>query len=236
VKEGAPLFELDASQLKLALLKKRLQKDVVQLQMDFMRLDAKERGRVEGKTSELYHLEYEIGRINKDLKTAQGGARAPFDGVVTTLDYRMQTGFRPGEGMVVGELQSPDHCLVKALVPEQDLGKVRVAQDVEIWLPVQGGLTIRSKINSIKSYGEMDLTDSPLSSRFGGQLATEVKGERRKDAPLTAQYECSVVFTNPRRLVPLGMVGKFVVSSPPQSILSGFVDDVVRTFGREIMF
>lgn len=236
VAAGTPLFELDASQLKLALLKKLLQRDILLRQMGFMRLDPKERGRVEGKTSELYHLEYEIGRIRKDLKVAEGGVTAPFEGVVTSLDYRMQDGFRPGEGMIVGELQSTDHCLIKALVPEQDLGKVRPGQEVEIWLPIQGGLTIRSKIHAVKSFGEMDLTDSPLSSRFGGQLATEVRGERRRDAPLVAQYECSVVFTNPRKLVPLGMVGKFVVSSPPRSILSGFVDDLVRTFSREIMF
>jgi putative peptide zinc metalloprotease protein len=236
VTAGTPLFELDSSQLKLALLKKRLQRDIVMRQMETMRLDPKERGRVAGKTSELYHIDYELARIEKDLDTAKGGVKAPFDGVITSLDHRMQYGFRPGEGMIVGELQSPDHCLVKALVPEQDLGKVSPGQEVEIWLPIRGGLTIHSKINSIKSFGEADLTDSPLSSRFGGQLATEVRGERRKDAPLIAQYECSVVFTNPRRVVPLGMVGQLVVSSPPRSILSVFVDDVVRTFGKEIMF
>jgi putative peptide zinc metalloprotease protein len=236
VPKGYVLFELDASRLRLALIKKQCQRDVLEMQVELLRLDPKERGKAEGKLAELYHMDYELGRIKEDLRIAQGGIVAPFDGAITTLDYRMQPGFQPGEGAVVGELQSVEHCVIHALVPEQDRHKVEVGQEVEIWLPVGGGLTMNKRVDAIRPYGKMDLRDSPFSSRLGGELATEVKAESRRDVPLVAQYKCSVFFVNAGHQVPLGMTGRVVVSSPPKSIASRFLDRIVRTFSREMMF
>jgi putative peptide zinc metalloprotease protein len=233
VRKGAVLFELDASLLQLALLKAESQREIVQGQVDMLRLDAKQRGKASGKETELYHAQEEVKRVKEELRRAHEGVVAPFDGVITSLDYRMQPGYKPGEGAVVGELQSSINGVIRALVPEKDRHKVAVEQQVVIWFPVRRGTVYERRIDSVKSYSEQDLTDSPFSSRFGGQLATEFKGENLKDSPLEAQYTCSVDFPNQADKLPLGMTGLFVVPSPPQTMFSRFVDSIYRTFNRE---
>jgi putative peptide zinc metalloprotease protein len=104
---------------------------------------------------------------------------------------------------------------------------------VEIWFPVGTGLILKRKIDSVKSYSERDLRDSPFSSRFGGELATEVKGEAQKDAPLEAQYHCSVYLDNAEEGIPLGMTGRLGVFASPKSLIARLFNNLVRTFNRE---
>lgn len=145
----------------------------------------------------------------------------------------MQPGFQPGEGAVVGELQSTANCVIHALVPQKDRHKVLVGQEVKIWLPVSRVMILKRKIDTIATYSERDLRDSPFSSRFGGELATEIKGENTKDAPLDAQYKCSVPFHNAENRIRLGMTSVLVVPSTPQSVFSMIIDALFRTFNWE---
>lgn len=233
VQTGETMFTLDATDLELSLTKKQIEFDILKKERELLRLDPKEIGRAPAKEIELFHVQDEIARIKEDLTIAQGGIIAPFDGVVTGLDYRMQTGFKPGEGTVVGEVQSPTHRVVRALVPEQDREKVHLGQEVEIWLPVGTGMTLFRKIASIRSYHEKNLENSPFSSRLGGELATEVRDDTRQDVPLEAQYVCTMELEETDRFARLGMTGRMVVPSPPRSVFSRFLDGLFRTFNRE---
>jgi len=219
--------------LALSLLKKQMERDIAQKQVELFLLDPKERGKAAGKQIEVYKIEDEIRHIEGDLKIARQGIVAPFDGIVTSLDPKLQPGFEPGEGVIVGELQSLDECTVYALIPEKDRDKVSVGQGVSIWLPIQRGLILERRIDDIKPYNEKDLHDSPFSSRLGGDVATEVKGDQHRDAPLEAQYRCSVNFSNRGPAIPLGITGKFVVPSAPQSVFSRLLDRLFSTFNRE---
>jgi len=133
----------------------------------------------------------------------------------------------------VGELQSSRDLVIHALVPAEDLHRVNEGQDVEIWLPVGTGKLIKHKISSIKSYSETDLRDSPFSSRLGGELATEVKGEKQEDVPLEPQYDCSVCVVNRDGSIPLGMTGRIAVLSPRRSVAARFLERAFQTFHRE---
>jgi putative peptide zinc metalloprotease protein len=233
VQSGETLFTLDATNLKLALSKKEIQRDIIRKELALLQLDPKHMGEAPGREIELLQVEDEISEIKSDLLVAQGGITAPFEGVVTGLDYRLQTGFRPGQGTVVGEVQSVEDCVVRALIPEKDRWRVQLGQKVEIWLPMGTGLTVFDRIDAIRSYHERDLKDSPFSSRFGGELATEVRDDKQRDVPLEAQYECAVKLSNPDLQVPLGMTGRLVIPSPSQSLFSKFLDELFRTFNRE---
>ncbi|MFH1116885.1 MAG: efflux RND transporter periplasmic adaptor subunit [Pseudomonadota bacterium] len=233
VRQGDALFTLDTSNLELSLTEKRLQLGIVMKEINQMRLDPKQMGGVPAKEIERFQIEDEIARIQDDLNTARFGITSPFDGIVTTLDFRMQKGFRPGKGTVVGEVQSPEDCFVRALIPEHDRHRVHVGQEIEIWLPAGTGMIVTDRIHEIKTYSERDLKDSPFSSRLGGELATEALGDRLRDVPLEAQYVCSVKFRNAEGAVPLGMTGRLAVPSRPQSMFSRFLDGLFRTFNRE---
>jgi putative peptide zinc metalloprotease protein len=235
VKKGTVLFELDTHFLDLSLVKAELERDVLRKQLDLLLLDAKEKGKAPGKQVEILKAEDQIRRIRYELSIARGGITAPFDGVVTVLDYRQQPGFQPGEGAVVGELASPYHCMIHALIPEKDRHTVSIGLNVDIWLPVGDGLFLSKKIESIKGYSERDLRDSPFSSRLGGELATETKDTQQKDVPLEAQYKCSVSLPNPDLTMHLGLTGKFAVPSPPRSIILRFLDRVIHAFNRETL-
>jgi len=112
VSQGSVLYELHTPVLQLDLLKKEVQRDVLRSQIETMLLDSKQRAQVGAKRIELYHAEREVRRVEKELLLAREGTAAPFDGVVTRLDPLMQPGFQPGEGAVVGELQSTANCVI----------------------------------------------------------------------------------------------------------------------------
>jgi len=235
VRKGAVLFELDTTPLEVSLIKAELHRSVLQKELEIIRVDPKEKGKAPGKQVEIYKAEDDVNRIKQDLNIARSGITAPFDGVITTLDYKLQPGFQPGEGVVVGELASPDNWLIHALIPEGDRHKVKVGERVEIWLPVGTGLVLVNKIGAIKAYSEKDLRESSFSSRLGGELATEVRGEQQKDAPLEAQYRATVSLTDQDLHLPLGLTGRLSVPSPPQSLLFRIFDELIRTFMRETL-
>jgi len=233
VNEGDILFQLDTTGLALKLRQQVIRRAIIRKEIQLLLLDEKSIGEAGGKEIELQQVEDEIELLKDQFELAQSSITAPFDGVVTNLDYRLQEGFQPGEGVVVGETQSPEDCIVHALIPAADVHKVVRGQQVEILFPVGSGRILRKRIDSIRSYGERDLRNSPFSSRFGGELATEVRGEKQKDAPLEAQYDCSIHIDNRRDPIRLGMTGRMAVSSAPGSVVTRLFDSVFRIFNRE---
>ncbi|MBI5572668.1 MAG: HlyD family efflux transporter periplasmic adaptor subunit [Desulfomonile tiedjei] len=233
VNKGDLLFQLDTSAIMLKLRQKQWEQKAIAKEILMLLLDQKLRSKAEGKEVELRHVEDEILMLEERLRMAESSIIAPFDGVVTKIDPRVQEGFQPGEGMVVGEMQSATDIVVHALVPSSDIVQVRENQAVVIWLPVGTGKILNRKVDSVKSYSEKDLRNSPFSSRVGGELATEMRGENREDAPLEPQYDCSVRLTDVDRSIPLGMTGRMAVLSPPRSLAARVVDGVIRTFNRE---
>ncbi len=233
VPQGAILFELDPRQLKLELVKQEVKLEVAKKELELIMLDPKLLGKAEGKITEIHKINNEVKKIRADLRIASEGIIAPFDGAVTALDYKLARGFDPGEGVIVGELQSIRHVVAQALIPEQDRHKVRVGQDVQLWFPIGGGFIKHGKIDSISPYSERDLRNSPFSSRLGGELATEPRGDTRQDAPLVAQYQCLVPLDGSEIIPPLGMTGDFIIKAPPRSIFQRFVDKASQTFTRE---
>ena len=184
------------------------------------------------KMVELEQVQEEMKLLEKDFYLAQGGIVAPFSGVVTKLDHRVQDGFQPGKGAVVGDFKSTSDCVIRILIPESDRDKVFDGQTVHVWFPVKSGGIFTDTIKEIRPYSEKDLRNSPFSSRFGGEIATETKSEVNKDAPLDAQYVCQVPFNNRDRL-PLGLTGRCAVESSRRSLLSRFVSGAAKTFQRE---
>jgi putative peptide zinc metalloprotease protein len=233
VAERDVLFELDTSELELAMMKKTTEQAVLRRELEVMLLDLKEMGKAPGKQLELDRVAKEIEQIREELDTARGGIVAPFGGVITSLDYKMQPGYRPGEGTVVGELQAPGDLVVHALIPEQDRERVRPGETAEVLLPIGAGKIFVEKVQSLKPYNEKDLRNSPFSSRLGGELATEVRGEQRRDVPLQAQYKCTLPLSDAGWWIPLGMTGRLAVASRPQTIFSWFLDAVFRVFNTE---
>lgn len=233
VKKGDVLLELNPSFLRLALYKKVMQKNISVKQVEVTLVDLKERSKAVTKQIEVYQADDEIERLQAELAIGREGVIAPFDGVITSLDYRVQPGYLPGEGAVVGQLESPVHTVIYALVPEKDRHLIQVGMKVEIWTPVNNGTKFHSRIDAIRSYSEKDLKDSPFSSRVGGELATETRNDRQKDAPLEAQYLCEVPIPRLDTQLPLGITGKISIPAPPQSIMSRNIDRFLRTFTRE---
>jgi putative peptide zinc metalloprotease protein len=74
--------------------------------------------------------------------------------------------------------------VVHALIPSKDLDKLHVGQEARVWFQLGTGLILTGLISEIKPYSEQDLKDSPFSSRFGGEVATEPRGDEHSEVPL----------------------------------------------------
>lgn len=234
VQAGDALFRFDASRLRSDLIKRELQRRVLEIQIQLILLDEKEMARAPEKQGELTQLEYEIALLKRDLHIAEVGIVAPFSGVVASLDYRVQNGYQPGKGVVVGNLKSNRECVVRVLVPEEDLHKVSQGQEVEIWLPARDGTTYSGRIEKIKPYSEEDLKDNPFSSRFGGEIATDTRDGGRSDAPLRAHYVCTAKLSTDEPPI-LGVTGRCAVAAPPRSILRRLLRSGAAILNRETM-
>jgi len=232
VEQGALLLQLEPYTLQLELVRKGVDREVIRNTLWLAKMDDKEKPKARGYELELTRAEASVRKIEGDLDLAVNGIKAPFAGVVTSLDPRVHKGFMPGRGVVLGELKSPRDCVVHALVPGTYLRKIRKGEPVDIWFPVNGGTTFRKAIDSVRSYNERNLPDSPFSSRFGGEIATEIEGQFASDVPLEDLYVCSIDFPD-NRTIPLGLTGRLVVASPPESALGRIFHQAVQTFNKE---
>jgi hypothetical protein len=170
-----------------------------------------------------------VARLKEKLALASRGIRAPFDGVITALDPRMRPGFQPGEGMVIGEMESPHAMEAQALIPEEDLRRASVGREVKLRLPGAES-EARAVISGVRSYSERSLSGSPFSGKIGGSIAVEPK-ENDEDAPLNAFYTC--VADVSAAGIPSGMTGKMVIADPPLSIAARFTREMRKTLRRE---
>ncbi|MDQ1240435.1 MAG: putative peptide zinc metalloprotease protein, partial [Thermodesulfobacteriota bacterium] len=236
VRQGEPLLVLDVNQLGLNILKKENEHRILEEEIQLYQLDENNRARVGEKRADLERLDHELRILRRDLRLARQGIVAPFDGVVTKLDYRVQQGFQPGEGYIVGELQSTSQLVVYALIPEDDVRRLHPADKVKVWFPLGAGIVLDERIDSLRRYGEKNLRDSPFSSRFGGEVATEIRGEKQKDVPLEARYICIVNVLDNENNVPLGITGKLFVPMVPKSIAARWLEAAVKTFNMEMLF
>lgn len=232
VSAGAVLFTLDPRTLRLRLTQRRIDKSILNKEIELLLLKDDRISQADAKRIELLKVEDDIERISEKLRLARDGIRAPFAGVVTSLDPRMKPGYAPGEGAVVGEMECADRLVVFALTPEEDLTKVAKGRDARVWLPLDGGRVISGKIEGVRQNSERNLADSPFSSRVGGEVATEIRGRDRLDAPLAAYYMCWMRVP-PGQSIPLGITGRLIVPSHPGSIVSDVVGNLIKTFNRE---
>lgn len=233
VKQGDVMFDLDTSELALRLRQALYEQRIAEEELRMMLVDEERLAEIPTQQVRVRRARDMVLSLAEEMDRARNGGIAPFDGIVTNLDDRFEAQFGPGEGVVVGEIECPDGFLVKGLIPEKDIHKVRVGAEVDVWFRFGDGVLHSGTVHEVKPYSEQDLKDSPFSSRFGGEVATEERDPHRRDVPLEALYQCSVRFPNDRYDIPLGMTGKLVVRTPPRSIARRIVDGVVGTVNRE---
>jgi putative peptide zinc metalloprotease protein len=229
---GETLFSLDTSRLETAISKKLVEREILNKEIELLLLSEEKRSAADAKGIRLLRVDDEIARLRRQQDLAKDGIRAPFDCVVTFLDPRMQPGFRPGEGAVVGEMEDLRGRKAIAFTPEEDLSKIAPGLAVKVALPLGAGRVIHGRVESVRPYSEKNIENSPFSSRLGGAVATEASADHITDAPLGALYSFSVPLGNAEE-IPLGMTGKAKAPSPPRSFASRFVDGLLMTFNRE---
>ncbi len=238
VSKGTLLLTLDIAYLEMLLEQKEGEREVLGKEIELLWLDEDDEKRAStgARQLQVYQLQDEIALIRSDMEAAQAGIVAPFDGAVTFLDERVQEGFKPGKGEIIGEIETTGDTSVRALIPEPDLHKVTKGNAVTVWFPVDGGRTFAGVIKDVRKYGEKNIGDSPFSSRVGGEIAIEVKGQGTTDEPLEGQYLCVVRLASNPGGIPLGMAGRLIVPTPPRSIAENLLDKMIRTFNRESLF
>lgn len=232
VKRNEVLLSFRTAALSTLLDQLGIEKKIVAKEIELLQLDDARRSQLEMKKIEQNKIQDNIDRIEQRLKMAADGIRSPIDGIVTSLESRIKPDYRPGEGSIIGELESTTNQKIVALVPEEDLDKIKQQQVVNIKFPDfhKSGLTL--PIHELKKYNERNLNDSPFSSKNGGMIATEAR-DREEDSPMSAQYSCTVIINGLE--LPSGITGKFIVPCPPKSLFGRIFDGVIKIYNRETL-
>lgn len=236
VEKGQILFTLDTEALRHSLELTIGKKRIKSKDLKFMLVDEEKFADAGKKAVELLYVEDEIEKIRKELHLARLEIVADFSGKITSLDYRMSKGFQPGAGVIVGELESDRRLVVHGLIPAQDLHKVNEGLKATVWFPLRTGKTYEVTISSLKPYSEKDLRDSPFSSKFGGELATERAGSDGPETPLEAYYQCSAPINMLPEEARLGITGRLKIAEPPRSLASILFRKAAAVFNRETLF
>ncbi len=231
--EGRIVFQLDPTILKYSLADREMEAALVKRRIAMIEDTGEELAGLPMKYIELSQINDVIKEIRQDLGQLEW--KAPFNGSVIHLVKDLQPGARPGRGTIVGELASLEHSEVLGLIPEEDISAIQRGEEVDVWFPVGGGKSWTLTVKEVSPFNRKDLEASPFSSRLGGEIATEVKDQRRKDAPLESHYLCKMDLP-PGHGMRLGTTGRLVVHHPPRSILDRVVEAAHRTFRREMLF
>jgi putative peptide zinc metalloprotease protein len=233
VDKGRTIFRLDPTRLNYELKEKELKLAMIEREIAIIENTAKELSKLPLKNIERAQAKDAVEEITKDMKDLEW--KAPFSGALSLLAPDLQPGAYPEKGTVVGELSNEENCEVIGLVPGVDIARVPKDQKVEVWFPIGEGRSFELQVSEISPFNREDLQGSPFSSRFGGEIATEVKDRMRKDSPLEAYYLCKMDFSNQHGL-PLGLTGRLVVRTPPRTTLERLYDGAYRVFRRETIF
>lgn len=235
VKAGQAILKLDPTELRFKLKDKSAQKAYIRKEIAIIQGTEKDLSKLPMKVIELSQVEDAIRHIEEDLESTVW--RAPFSGYVTKLLPTLQQGANPGKGTVVGELSGLEPTRIIGLIPEEYAAGIPEGSEVKAWFPVDEGKLFAGTVKEISPFKTDDLRGSPLSSRFGGEIATEV--EKRDgavmDAPLEPYYLCKADIADARGLF-LGMTGRLIVAQPQRSALRRIIDAAYRTFHREVIF
>jgi len=233
VRGGRTIFKLDPTRLSFDLKDKELEKAAIEEEISNIQTTGKDLATLPMKYIEFSQAVDAIKHIRRDMDNLEW--KAPFSGFVTGLLPDLQPGAQPGKGTVVGQLAGEDRSEVLGLIPGVDILRITEGAEVEVWFPFGGGRTFSLTVKEISPFNREDLKDSPFSSRFGGEIATEVKDRNQQDLPLETHYICRMDFGSGHG-IPLGMTGRLVVHQPPRSTLERMVDAAHQTFRREIIF
>lgn len=233
VKEGEAVLTLDPTGLEYDLKTKKTDAELTREEMAIIESAGEDLKELPIKSIELSQTLDAVKRIEQELPLLEW--RAPFTGVITDLDPKLGPGYKPGKGTIVGELAAKNRSEVLGLVPQTDVHKLRPGMEVKVWFALGTGASYDAVVDTIDRFKREDLEGSPLSSRFGGEIAVTEVDERHRDAPLEAYYLCRMSFRDVHD-VALGMTGKMAVEEAPRSILAGMVNAAYRTFRMETLF
>lgn len=227
------IFRLDPAILKFDLADKEMESLLLKREIAMIEDTGEDISSLPLKYIALSQQTDAIKQIQEDLHQLEW--KAPFDGSVIHMLKNLQPGARPGRGTIVGELASREDAKVLGLIPENDILRIQPGAEVDVWFPIGGGRSWTLKVREVSPFNRKDLEESPFSSRLGGEIATEVKGQRQKDAPLEAYYLCTMHLPRGHG-IRLGTTGRLVVHQPPRSTLDRLIEVAYQTFHRETLF
>lgn len=233
VEADSPILRLDLLSLDYALRDKVKEREYIQSEIAIIQNGQEDFEKLELKYIDLAQADDAVNKAAADLEKVVW--KAPFKGAVVKFSENVQAGARPGKGAVVGELADLRKCSVAGLIPETDIARVNPGAEVEVWFPFNEGRSFTLRVSEIIPFKAEDLESSPLSSRFGGEIAVESREEGAKDSPLEPQYLCKMDFDNKDHL-PLGMTGRLIIPHPPRSLMTRVISGAYHTFHREVVF
>jgi membrane fusion protein (multidrug efflux system) len=151
VKAGDLLVHLctDQEQAQLAQAQAQLDLALVTLNRDRDLLTKNTISRQDFDTAEATHRQFQAAVDQYKALIARKTLRAPFDGVVGIRQVNLGQYLNTGDPVV--SLQSFDPIYVNFTLPQQDLGKLAVGQQVNVQLDAYGNTVFPGRINAVNS-------------------------------------------------------------------------------------
>jgi putative peptide zinc metalloprotease protein len=223
VRAGDILAQLSSPQLETELKVNRREQTLRREQVKALQTQIVKGSALDSKLTESYQAaQFELNalaRTQAELERlqAQLTVRAPRDGVIMRLVGKEEVGKALDKGALLCHIGDENALRAALLVPPEDRSLVKEGETA--WIRVHG-LGVNAWPGSVASISAAEAREIPpqLSSKVGGDIATQSDADTRTEKPQSQHYLVTVRFNQTGDVIQPGVMARVKIETPARSI------------------
>jgi putative peptide zinc metalloprotease protein len=232
VEKGMVVARLKNPEMTTRLQQLKLDHDIVQRGL--------EKALGSGQTDVVAQHEIEVNRIKKDIHQLETDIShldvvAGETGTVLTPHLEERIGDYLEEGDILCEIGNEKTMTVQVIVPESEIINVRLSQDMVLKAYAWPEKEFKGKVTEIAAARMDALKNTALSSKFGGNLPTEIGRDQQSEILALPHYQITMRLENADGYLKSGMTGVCRINAERRSIAAILFHKVIRLINPNIL-
>lgn len=231
VKKGDLLITLGSPPINHEIAKLDFQRQIIEKEISLINyLDTDDKSYLPEKKAELASNNERLKALKN--KKDEFDIYADFDGKLFLWDDKIREGIFIPRNSTLGKIADPNLIEVICYIPETDIDKILLNEEVKFRLLNTNELFEGTIIN-INPAREINLKHMQLASVFQGELAVNQDYKTNELRLIDTYYTIQVKLKDPHKKLFFGQIGRIEMTGPWESILFNILRNILRIFWRE---